>query len=390
MASAQPGERVDARAREYSHLKETLALTATAFDLSSSTAFLAFGGARSLNRWLLPSARPSLGRRIGYQSVSALLSWLTALPLGYYSGHVVEHRYQLSNQPGLGWAIDAVKGKAISLPLEVALLEGVYYAIERWPRRWWLICAGAVIPLTALLAQLFPVLIAPRFNRYEPLRDVALAARLEALSARAGVTVAGVQQMDMSRRTSKANAFFTGIGPTKRIVLGDTLLEQFDADEIEGVVAHEAGHQAHRDIWRFVALSGLMTLVSAKAVDELASRVLRAAPRLTGTDTLADRRSLPVLGLAFAIVGLALTPVQLTYSRHIERRADSFAIALTRNPRAYASAMQRLATSNLSDPQPSRLTTWLLHSHPPIAERIAAAERSEEMRSSATDGALLK
>jgi STE24 endopeptidase len=377
MASADTHAATEERAREYSRLKETLALTGTALDLLSSVAFLATGGARALNRAVLPSARPSWARRLGYHSSVSVLGWLAGLPLGFYSGHVIEQRYELSHQPPLGWAIDTLKGKGISLPLEVAVLEGVYLAIGRWPRRWWLVCAGAVIPLTAVLAQLFPVLIAPRFNRYEPLQDTQLAARLTTLTDKAGINVAGVLQMDMSRRTNKANAFFAGIGPTKRIVLSDTLIAQFSPDEIEGIVAHEAGHQAHRDIWRFVALSGVMTLASAYAVDLIAKRALRAWPKLVGTSQLSDRRSLPVLGLAFSIVGLALTPAQLAYSRHIERRADRYAIALTGQPRAYADAMRRLAASNLADPQPPRLITWLLHSHPPLAERIAAAERPQ-------------
>jgi STE24 endopeptidase len=121
-----------------------------------------------------------------------------------------------------------------------------------------------------------------------------------------------------------------------------------------------------------------MTLASAYAVDLLARRALQAWPDMVGTSQLSDRRSLPVLGLAFSLIGLALTPAQLAYSRHIERRADRYAIALTEQPRAYANAMRRLATSNLADPQPSRLITWLLHSHPPIAERVAAAERTEQ------------
>jgi STE24 endopeptidase len=315
-------------------------------------------------------------QRLRYTLVSALLSWLGSLPLSFYSGYVVEKRYEFSTQSPAGWARDQIKGQALSLPVELALVEGLYFAIRRWPRRWWLICAGAVVPLSAVFAQLFPVLIAPRFNRYEPLRDPALTERLRALTARAGVPVAEVLQMDMSRRTTKANAFFAGLGSTRRIVLADTLLGTFTPEAIEGVVAHEAAHQVHRDIWRFIALSGVFTLVVAWWTDLIAGRVLRARPRLAGTSDLADRRSLPVLALAFGAAGTLLAPLQLAYSRHIERQADRYAIALTNNPAAYAAAMRSLAESNLADPNPPRLITWLLHSHPPIGERVAAAERA--------------
>ena len=377
MASSNPAEnrRARIRARRYSRAREQLALVSVGANVLLGAAWLASGAARAANQRLLPKADRGVRRQLGYGAVSSLLSWLPELPFGYLSGYALEHQYGLSVQTRRDWLSDQAKGKALSLPLELALIEGIYAALRRWPSRWWLVCAGAVVPLTAGLAQLFPVLIAPRFNRYEPLRDAELTARLTALAARAEIAVADVQQMDMSRRTSKANAFFTGIGPTKRIVLADTLLEQFSPEEIEGIVAHEAGHQAHRDIWRFIALAALSTLASAWAVDKLASFALQRWPGLTDAVDIADRRSLPVLGYAFALVGLALGPAQLAYSRRVERQADAFAVNLTGNAQAYAGALRRLSESNLADPQPSRLITVLLHSHPPLGERISAAER---------------
>lgn len=362
------------RAREYSRTKDRLALLGMASGLVSTTGFVFTGAAARLNRRLLPTASPSVISRTRYGATLSLISWLASLPLSYYNGHVVEKRYGLSNQPAAGWAIDTLKVKAISTPVELAVIEGVYATIRRWPRTWWLVCAGAVIPLTTIFAQLFPVLILPRFNTYEPLHDEALAQRLRDLTDRAGVPVAEVMQMDMSRRTSKANAFFAGIGRTKRIVLADTLLAEFSPNQIEGVVAHEAAHQVHKDIWRAVALSSVFTLATAWLVDLVARRVLRLAPALTGTSDLTDRRSLPVISLVVTVVGLLITPLQLAWSRSIERKADRYAIALTNNPAAYAAAMEKLAETNLSDPNPPRPITLLLHSHPPLAERIAAAE----------------
>jgi STE24 endopeptidase len=326
---------------------------------------------------MLPTSRSSFASRVRYTATLSLISWLASLPLSFYNGHIVEKRYGLSNQPAAGWAVDTLKAKAISTPIELGIIEGVYATMRRWPSRWWLICAGAVIPLTTIFAQLFPILILPRFNKYEPLKDEELAQRLRDLTERAGVPVADVMQMDMSRRTSKTNAFFAGIGRTKRIVLADTMLAEFTPNQIEGVVAHETAHQVHKDIWRAVALSGAFTLVSAWLVDVVARRILRIAPSLTGTSDLADRRSLPVIGLVMTVVGLVLTPLQLAWSRSIERKADLYAINLTNNPSAYAAAMQKLAETNLADPNPPRAITLLLHSHPPLAERIAAAEDAQ-------------
>jgi STE24 endopeptidase len=362
------------RARDYSRTKDRLALISLALSLLSTAAFVFTSAASRFNARLLPKSNTTLVQRTRYTATISLISWLASLPLAFFSGHTIEKRYGLSNQPAAGWAIDTLKAKAISTPVELGIIEGIYATIRRWPRTWWLVCAGAVIPLTTLFAQLFPVLILPRFNKYEPLEDQALAQRLRDLTDRAGVSVADVMQMDMSRRTSKANAFFAGIGRTKRIVLADTMLAEFTTEEIEGVVAHETAHQVHKDIWRGVALSAVFTLVSAWLVDLIARRVLRIAPSLTGTSDLANPRSLPVIGLVMTLTGLLLTPLQLAWSRSIERKADRYAIALTSNPAAYAAAMTKLAETNLADPNPPRPITLLLHSHPPLAERIAAAE----------------
>lgn len=370
MAMAQNRERV----RDYSHLKDRLALLGMALSLFSSALFLFAGGARKVNARLLPEEQASLRQRLLYTAILSTLGWLASLPLSFFNGHTVEQRYGLSNQPAAGWWIDTLKAKAISTPFELGIVEGVYAAIRRWPTRWWMVCSAAVVPLTALVAQLFPILIAPLFNKYEPLRDRVLAERLQALAASAGVPVADVMQMDLSRRTSKANAFFAGVGRTKRIVLADTLIEQFSYEQIEGIVAHEIAHQVHGDIWRFIALSGGFTVATTLFVDTVARRTLNAMPSLVATRSLASHRSLPVLTLVVTLAGLVLSPLQLGYSRLIERRADRYAVRLTDNPQAYANAMRQLAISNLADPNPPTPIVLLLHSHPPLAERIEAAE----------------
>lgn len=365
------------RAREYSRTKDRLSLLGVSASLLTGSVFVFSGLARRLADRLLPAAGASLPRRLGFTAALSAIGTLAGLPLRYYSGFVVERRYGLSTQDRPAWAADVLKGTAIGLPLELGMIEALYAALRRWPHRWWLVVSAAVIPLSAAMSQLFPVLIAPRFNRYEPLRDEALAARLRDLTARAGVPVADVMQMDMSRRTTKANAFFAGLGPTKRIVLADTMLETFTPEEIEGVVAHEAAHQVHKDIWRFIGLAGLTTLATTASVHLLGNGLVRRMPSLMGTGDLANPRSLPVLGVVMSVVGVLLSPLQLAYSRSIERRADRYAIRLTGNPRAYAEAMRKLGEQNLADPNPPRVVTALLHSHPPLAERIAAAQAAE-------------
>jgi STE24 endopeptidase len=360
------------RQQKYSRTRERLALISTATSLAGGVLFVTTGMARALNDRLL-RRRPTRAERIRYQTVLSIGSWVSGLPLGFYSGYVIEKRFGLSNQTRGSWVADQLKAESMSLPVQIAVIEGMQWTMRRWPRHWWLIISGAAIPLTSLLMFLFPVLIAPRFNRYEPLRDPALSKRLSTLAESSGLQVAEIMQMDMSRRTSKANAFFAGIGKSKRIVVSDTMLDSFTHEEIETVVAHEAGHQVNRDIWRNIAAASLLTLAIAGATDAAGRRILTARPGLVGATDLGDPRSIAVIGISFGIAGTLLTPLQLAYSRWIERRTDLFALNLTGNGDAYASALEKLAEANLADPDPPRWVTVLLHSHPPIAERVAAA-----------------
>ena len=363
------------KARRYNREKERLHLIGLAFGLVSGALVVFSGSGAGLRSRVQRRAGGGIAGRSAVVALYALLSWLAGLPLSYYSGYVVEHRYDLSNQSHRGWAWDQLKGLGLGLALEVPLVDGVYAVIGRWPRRWWAIVSAASIPLTVVMAQLFPVLIAPIFNKYEPLKDQELARRLKDLAAGSGVRVADVLQMDMSRQTKKANAFFAGLGATKRIVLADTLLDNFTSEEIEYVVAHEIAHQAHGDIWRLVAVGSAFTVGMSWLVDRVARRLLDNLGRRIGVDDLADVATLPLLGWLLSVAGLVLGPVQNAYSRAIERRADAFAFRLTRDPLNAASGLARLGEVNLSDPKPPALVRYLLYSHPPVVERVEHARR---------------
>ena len=185
-------------------------------------------------------------------------SWLAGLPLAYVSGLAVERAFGLTKQSTPDWFVEQVKALAVGTALQTPLMTGAFIVIRRRPNDWWLILAGATVPLMVLLSNLAPVLLMPLFNTFTPLSDEHLREQLLALTTRSGVQVADIYEMDMSRQSEKPNAMFTGLGNTKRIVLGDTLLRDFTPDEIAGVVAHELGHQVHGDIWRLIAMGGAM------------------------------------------------------------------------------------------------------------------------------------
>lgn len=361
------------RAKRYSRIRLSLFAVGTAASLARTAAFAFSGRSARLSRAIERAApAPALAGPV-YVAATVAGSWLARLPLAYAGGYRVERAYGLTKQTGRGWLADELKGLGVGLAFQVPLTCGAYAVIRRRPGDWWLILSGATVPLAIALSQLGPVVLMPLFNRFEPLADRDLAARIAALAEQAGVPIADVFQMDMSRQSEKANAFFAGLGATKRIVIGDTMLDRFTPEEIEGVVAHELGHQVHGDIWRLVALGSAFGFGGALALAKLAPAVIRRTRERTGVRDLGDLAGLPLLELLLAAGGFVAVPIQAAVSRAIERRTDRYAVTLTGDAGAFISAMARLATQNLADPDPPKAVVYLLHTHPPIAERIRAA-----------------
>ncbi|HET7035450.1 MAG TPA: M48 family metalloprotease, partial [Thermomicrobiaceae bacterium] len=218
-AAGTPRERE--RARRYNHAKHLLLIVDLALSLLGGAALVLSGLPGDVRHRVFTRVHNRLAGRTAVIALFTLGQFLVSLPLGYYSGYLLEHRFGLSNQSRLGWLWEQIKGLLVSLPLVAVLANGLLWGIGRWPRRWWLVVSALSLPFTVLFAQLGPVLIMPLFNKFEPLRDQQLAERLKTLAARSGIHVAQVLEMNMSKQTKKANAFFAGLGGTKRIVLGD-------------------------------------------------------------------------------------------------------------------------------------------------------------------------
>ena len=363
-----------ARAIRYNRQREWLSLCGTLYGATLSALALRTGLSARLRDRAAAVVPARLGPVMPYTLATSLLSSLATLPLAYYSGWVVERRYDLTNQTRRAWLGESLKGEALGLALGLPLVQGIYAVIRRYPRGWWAILSALAIPFTIVLSTLAPVLILPLFNKFEPIRDRALAERIKALAAAQGVTVSDVLQMDMSKQTKKANAFFTGLGGTKRIVLADTLLAEFTPEEVEVVLAHELGHQVGGDIWKLIGLGAITTALTAGAVDRLARPIIARSGARFGLDQtrgLGDVAALPLLTLLLSSISLALAPLQNAISRGlIEHPADRYALDLTRDPAAFIGAMEKLGRLNLADPQPPALVKWLLYSHPTLQERL--------------------
>ena len=240
------------------------------------------------------------------------------------------------------------------------------------PGWWWLASGLFFAALLVTFAHLAPVLLLPVFFRFTPLDAPALRERLERLAERAGARVMGVFRWELGAKTSKANAALAGIGRTRRILIADTMLDQYSDDEIEVVLAHELAHHVHRDIWTGIAYETVLTLAGFYAAHRVLD-VARAARRPGVARPIP--RACRCCCLRRAGVSLVLMPAALALSRSHERRADRFALDLTRNPSAFASAMRRLGAQNLAEERPSRVVQWLFYSHPPLEERLDAAAR---------------
>ena len=308
-----------------------------------------------------------------YALVFIILAFIVGLPSSYYGFHL-EQKYQLSNQNFFQWFGEQLKGLLVMFIIGVIVIEGVYLALKKAPRTWWIYVSVVFVFFTVLLINLAPVLIMPLFNVYTPLPQGEIRDKLIALSEKAGVKVEGIYEMDMSKQTKKANAMFTGIGNTKRIVLGDNLVKEYTPDEIEVVIAHEMGHNILRHIWKMIALMSFVSAIGFLLIHLTMGRIInryRARLKIEGP---ADIASLPLFMLIFVVFSLITLPVSPTYSRYLEHQADKYALELTCKPDAFISAMNKLAYQNLSDPNPSPVIEFLLYDHPPASKRIKFAE----------------
>jgi STE24 endopeptidase len=306
----------------------------------------------------------------------SLLSSLVALPVGYVRGYVVEHAWGLSTQGVGAWVLDRARSAAVSATI-VSVAAVAFFAVTRWqPRTWWVWGWGSFTLLSALGVFLWPVVVAPLFNRFTPLEEAALSRRVHELARRAGVDVSDVLVADASRRTTAENAYVAGLGTTKRIVLYDTLLSSGSEAETLYVVGHELGHEVEQHVPKGVAASALGLAVGFATLAWLGTRSSVLA--WAGASSIADLRALPALLLFVTVASLVALPIESALSRRFESRADEIAVRLTGAPDPAIRALRRLALVNIADLDPPSVAVVLAYSHPPTPERIRAIKREAQ------------
>ena len=361
-----------AEAKRYSNISLALTLVDMAVDLIY-LGLMAFVFARPLDAWLayFPAlaGEQSILRLIALFCIVMLLHIAVSLPLSFYSHYVIEHQFGLSNQTLARWIRNWSISNVLTIVLGIALNVGLFMIIWYTGTYWWLIAAAAFFVVSIVLGQLAPVVFLPLFYKIEPLENDELDARMRELAKGTGLTIQGVYRMGLSADTQKANAMLAGLGRTRRVLMGDTLLEKFSPEEIDVIFAHELGHHVHRHIPKMIATGVVVSLAGFYVID----RVLVWWADIPSAAS-APVSSLPLVMFTLTAFGLLLSPLQNAISRFYERQCDRYALVRTKNPAAYRSAFWKLARLNKADTEPHRLEVIMLHSHPPISERLAMAD----------------
>jgi STE24 endopeptidase len=370
-AGASGAREPNARAEDYHRSQRILAVAGYLTDVAALAVLLFTGWSAGLRSfaaqiWISPAAALLI-----YAAILGAILKLVSLPLDYLDGFWLEHCYELSKLTLGAWIKDELKGLLVGGVLGALALELVYGALRAWPRGWWMVAAGVFTAFFVLMANLGPVLLLPLFFKLKPLGNASLEDRLRRLAESAGTHIKGAYEWKLGEKTRKANAALTGLGNTRRILLADTLLENFSEDEIEAVLAHELGHHVHADIWRGLAVQTAATFLGLYAV-HLALDRWSVALGFRGPSDFAD---LPLLVLVTLAVSLLLLPAVNAFSRHAERAADLFAIRSLPEPAAFASALERLAGLNLAERSPHPWIEFIFHSHPSIGSRIEFIRR---------------
>ncbi len=364
------------RAADYTIAKLRLGIFTMAFGAAMLLGWTLLGGLDALNAWLLEHAHPRLGD-LGYQlallAAFAAISSLIELPLEAWSTFGLEQRHGFNHmKPGLWWA-DQLKSLALAAVVGLPLAALMLWLMAAAGPGWWLWGFGVWVAFSLLALLVYPSVIAPLFNKFQPLEDGALKARVESLMARCGFAAQGLFVMDGSRRSAHANAYFTGFGKAKRVVFFDTLLAKLSPTEVEAVLAHELGHFKHRHVVKRVAMLFALSLAAFALLGWLSQQIgfytgLGVAPAL-GVPT--DALALLLFLLAGPVFGFFVTPLFARLSRRHEFEADAYACAQT-SARDLGAALLKLYEDNASTLTPDRLYVRFYYSHPPASERLAA------------------
>ncbi|HUX62111.1 MAG TPA: M48 family metallopeptidase [Ignavibacteriaceae bacterium] len=308
---------------------------------------------------------------IAFVVVTGVVSSIIFFPVNYYTDFYLEHKYDLSNQTFIKWILEGAKAILVSTIIGVPVLLLFFFVLNKYNNLWWLPFAIALFVISVILARIVPVIILPLFYKITPIENEELKTRIQNLAKNAGIKVENVYKFNMSKNTKKANAAFTGIGKSKRILLGDNLIDQYTSDEIETVIAHELGHYKRKHIIKNIIIGTVASFLTLFLISYFYSYSVT----WFNFSSIKEIAALPLLILWMLLIGLVQTPITNLLSRKFEYEADQYAILSTGKPTAFISTLEKLTEQNLGDKNPHPLIEWFFYSHPSIERRILAIKK---------------
>lgn len=356
--------------KKYNNIKLAIGITETVLVFILTFLFVYSGYSRKLSDILYSYSDSGYLVLILFTVITGAIASVIFFPLNFYSSYILEHKYKLSNQTLLKYFFENLKSTLVSGVIGIPILLLFYFILNEFGDYWWLVFAIAMFFISVILSQIFPNLIFPIFYKVKPIEDEELKERIRKLAAEAGLKVQNVYSFDMSKNTKKANAAFTGLGKTKRIILGDTLLSSYSKDEIETVIAHELGHYKKKHIIKNIIFGTANSFIMFFVISVL----YKASLSWFGFASITEIAALPLLTLWAMLIGLIQTPIGNMLSRKFEYEADQYAIEATNKPLSFIQTLNKLTEQNLGDKEPHPFVEWFFYSHPSIKKRIAAIE----------------
>jgi len=357
-------------AKRYNNIKLAISIGKGIVTFAMIFLFVSTGLSKSLVEYLRSYSSNSYVVFLLFVLVTSFVLAVIFWPLSFYSEFYLEHKYKLSNQTFLQWIWEDLKGVLVGGVIGIPVMLIFYYAIRTYGNLWWLVFAIIMFLLSVVLAKFLPVIILPLFYKVKPIENEELKNRVLKLAEKAGMKVENIFQFNMSKNTKKANAMFTGLGKTKKIILGDTLLNEYTTDEIETVIAHEMGHYKHKHIIKNLFIG----TVSSFLMFFLIAYFYQISLSWFSFSNISQIAALPVLSLWAMIIGFLMEPLTNIISRKFEYQADEYAVKSTNKKQVFINTLNKLTEQNLSDKDPHPLIEWLFYSHPSIKNRVAHIE----------------
>jgi STE24 endopeptidase len=353
--------------KKYNNIKLGIGVTKTIVTFLLILSFVTYGYSENLVEYINKFTINSYLVLLAFVVITGIAMSLVFFPVNFYTDFLLEHKFNLSNQTFIAWVWENIKATLVGGVIGLPLLLVFYFVLETYGSLWWLPFAILMFIVSVVLSKIVPIVILPLFYKISPIEDEDLKERILRLSENVNLKVENIFQFNMSKNTKKANAAFTGLGKTKKILLGDTLTNEFTNDEIETVIAHELGHYKHKHI----IINLIVGTITSFFTLYLLSVLYNVSLEWFGFISIIEIAALPILSLWGMIIGLVQAPLTNILSRKHEYQADEYAVKSTNKKEVFIGTLSKLTEQNLGDKDPHPFVEWFFYSHPSIKNRVA-------------------